>query len=294
MKPLENEKAMPPEEEKTQSIQDENINAKDQNPEWHFDAGKLKTNEIPFSGDAVLARIPKIPGRINRRNHPDTNTVYIVLIPERHYDPETKQTTKKRVIIGTDAAPAFPGMMIPNETYYQYFDHDGNWIAGEGEADPELTGSLKRQAAAKKQQEKLVEEANRSKAEKMAEAEQENREASEQPGKRKQDLKSIVARRIKSQQHFDYLYKVFLDYNSAVSMQVRKKPHLFMTLYQVIRINQVLSELQILFAGTELSPYLKLADIPESGDDEYIPPTYGDMDMILKPYYRAITAFLYH
>ena len=294
MKLQENEKEMVPEAEKPKNPEGGIESAVSSSPDWYFDAGKLKTNEIPFSGDTVLVKIPQIPGRINRRKQPESNTTFIVLIPERHYDPETKQTTKKRVIIGTDAAPAFPGMMIPNETYYQYFDHDGNWIAGENNADPALTGSMKRQAAAKKQLAKLLEEANRSKAEKMAEAEQENREPSEQPQRHKQDLKTIVARRIKSEQHFDYLYRVFLDYNAAVTQQVRKKPYLFMTLYQVIRINQVLSELQILFAGTEMSPYLKLADIPESGNDEYIPPTYGDMDMILKPYYRAISAFLYH
>ena len=293
MKPQENGEAMPVEKEKNQSMQGENISSKGQSPDWYFDAGRLKTNEIPFSGDSVLVKIPQIPGRINRRNQPESNTTFIVLIPERHYDPETKQTSKKRVIIGTDAAPAFPGMMIPNETYYQYFDHDGNWIAGENDADPALTGSMKRQAAAKKQLAKLIEEANRSKAEKTAETEQENPESSEQPKKRKQDLKTIVARRIKSEQHFDYLYRVFLDYNATVTQQVRKRPFLPMTLYQVIRINQILSELQILFAGTEMSPYLKLADIPENGDDEYIPPTYGDMDMILKPYYRAINVFLY-
>ena len=292
MKPQENEKAGP-EAEKAKIPEGEKISPESSGPAWYFDASRLKTNEIPFSGDTVLAKIPQIPGRINRRNQPESNTTFIVLIPERHYDPETKQTTKKRVIIGTDAAPAFPGMMIPNETYYQYFDHDGNWIAGENDADPAITGSLKKQAAAKKQLAKLIEEANRNKAEKMAEEEQENREPSEQPQNRKQDLKTIVARRIKSEQHFDYLYRVFLDYNATVTQQVRKKPFLPMTLYQVIRINQILSELQILFAGTEMSPYLKLADIPENGDDEYIPPTYGDMDMILKPYYRAINVFLY-
>ena len=292
MKAQENEKAGW-EAEKAKISEDEKITPESSDQAWYFDAGKLKTNEIPFSGDTVLAKIPQIPGRINRRNQPESNTTFIVLIPERHYDPETKQTSKKRVIIGTDAAPAFPGMMIPNETYYQYFDHDGNWIAGENDADPALTGSLKKQAAAKKQQAKLIEEVNRSKAERMTEAELENREPSEQPQRRKQDLKAIVARRIKSEQHFDYLYRVFLDYNATVTQQVRKRPFLSMTLYQVIRINQILSELQILFAGTEMSPYLKLADIPESGDDEYIPPTYGDMDMILKPYYRAISVFLY-
>jgi len=292
MKAQENEKAAR-EAEKAKIPEDEKISPESSGPAWYFDASRLKTNEIPFSGDTVLVKIPQIPGRINRRNQPESNTTFIVLIPERHYDPETKQTTKKRVIIGTDAAPAFPGMMIPNETYYQYFDHNGNWIAGENDADPALTGSLKKQAAAKQQRAKLIEEANRSKAERMTEAEPENRDIPEQPKKSKQDLKSIVARRIKSEQHFDYLYRVFLDYNAAVTQQVRKKPYLPMTLYQVIRINQVLSELQILFAGTEMSPYLKLADIPESGDDEYIPPTYGDMDMILKPYYRAINVFLY-
>lgn len=40
-------------------------------------------------------------------------------------------------------------------------------------------------------------------------------------------------------------------------------------------------------------PYLKPADIPESGDKEYIPTTYGDMDMIFYPFRCAISLFLY-
>ena len=43
-----------------------------------------------------------------------------------------------------DAAPAFPGMMIPNESYYRYFDHQGNWISPESETDPEFKNALKK------------------------------------------------------------------------------------------------------------------------------------------------------
>ena len=259
------------------------------NPIWYFDTKKLKTNEIPFGGDQVLAKIPEISGWISRRNNPENNTTFIALILEKHYNPETKQTTKKRTIIGTVAAPAFPGMMIPNESYYKYFDHLGNWIAPEIETDPELLNALKERNAAREEQ-RAVEAAERSKVQKMAESEQENLNASEEPA---QDMRSIVSKRIKSPLHFDYLRMVFLDYNAAVAQQVKKKPYVPMTLYQVLRINEILSELQTIFAGTSVSPYLKLAEVPENADDESNPLTYGDMDMILKPYYRAINAFLY-
>jgi len=259
-------------------------------PIWYFDAKKLRTNEIPFGGDQVLAKIPEIPGWISRRNNPENNTTFIVLILEKHYNPETRQTSKKRTIIGTDAAPAFPGMMIPNESYYKFFDHLGNWIAPEIETDPELIKALKEWTTAREKQRKTVEAAERSKAQKMTESEQENRNTPEEPA---QDMRSIVSQHIKSPQHFDYLRMIFLDYNAAVSQQVKKKPHVPMTLYQVLRINEILSELQTIFAGTSVSPYLKLAEVPEDADDESNQLTYGDMDMILKPYYRAINAFLY-
>ena len=173
--------------------------------------------------------------------------------------------------------------------YYKYFDHLGNWIAPEIETDPELLNALKERNAAREEQ-RAVEAAERSKVQKMAESEQENLNASEEPA---QDMRSIVSKRIKSPLHFDYLRMVFLDYNAAVAQQVKKKPYVPMTLYQVLRINEILSELQTIFAGTSVSPYLKLAEVPENADDESNPLTYGDMDMILKPYYRAINAFLY-
>ena len=69
----------------------------------HFDPDKLKTNEIEC-GDAVLAKIPNLPGRISRRNkqNGDYTTRYIELILEHSYDKGKKQSRNKRVIIGTD------------------------------------------------------------------------------------------------------------------------------------------------------------------------------------------------
>ena len=255
-----------------------------------FDIHQVKDNEVPIGGGQVAAKIPEIPGWISRRNNPEVNTTSIELVTERHYIPETRQFRKKRISIGMDAAPGYPGMMIPNENYYRYFDPEGNWILSENETDPELMDAIKKAEAARQEaKRKAAEEAERSKKQKMAEEEKQT-QAQEQP----RTLKSIVASHIQSAQQFDYLRMVFLDYDALVSSQVRKRPYVPMTLYQVVRINEILSELQLLFAGTTMARYLKLAEIPDN-PMEYkdMPVTYGDMDVILKPYHRAINAFLY-
>ena len=288
-------------------------------PDWPFDAKRLKNNEHAFDGNHQMVKIPAIPGRITRRNYPEGNTTAVELILERKYNPETRQTRKKRVSIGTDAAPAFPGMMYANENYYKYFDPQGNWIFPESETDPELTNALKKWNDAREEQRKAEEAAERNGGQKMKVSAQENKsmdettkeksetaeqesetpertsekEVEKRPEKQPRDMRSIVLKHIESPQQFDYLRMVFLDYNAAVTQQVKKRPYVPMTLYQVLRINQILSELQVIFAGTSMSPYLQLAVVPENADEKYIPLTYGDMDMIMKPYYRAINAFLY-
>ena len=95
----------------------------------HFDPRRLKTNEIEC-GDAVLAKIPNLPGKISRRNRQngDFTTRYIELILEHSYDKEKKQSRNKRVIIGTDVSHIYRGMMIINEKYHDYFDKQGNLI----------------------------------------------------------------------------------------------------------------------------------------------------------------------
>ena len=271
----------------------------EKDPIWHFDATKLKTNEILFE-DTVLAKIPEIPGRINRRKRPETDVTYIEMVLERHYDPVSRQTRKKRISIGTDAAPAFPGMMLPNEAYYRYFDHDGDWIGPEAETDPEMKNILEKWKAARKARQKATGAPERSGEEgtmRSEEAEEYRSQNTEGPEENEdaedQAMRQEAARKARAKAHLKYLQMLFLDYHGIVSIQAKKKPQLLMTVYQVVQINELLTELKRFFEGTDMYPYLKVVEIPKEIDGDLAPVTYGDMAILLKPYYRAMNALMY-
>ena len=94
----------------------------------HFDADKLKENEIIQPNGVVLAKIPKIENRIYRRSPSDRSETYIELLTDYEKDPETGKTVAKKTIIGTDLAGLLDGMMLINERYHEYFDRKGNLI----------------------------------------------------------------------------------------------------------------------------------------------------------------------
>jgi len=82
--------------------------------------GLEKSNKVKL-GDGYLVRIPKIQGRINRIKRDDRT--YVEYIYERGYDPETKQSRNKKVLIGTILSE-YPGALLPNDNYTEYFDVD--------------------------------------------------------------------------------------------------------------------------------------------------------------------------
>ncbi len=265
----------------TDSDRKERIRAGEYSEASAFDASKLEKNEIPYM-DTVLVRIPAIPGRITRRNRPETGTISIELVTERHYDPTTRQTRRKRVSIGADAErQSFPGMMIPNENYYQYFDHDGNWIVPESETDPEM-----REALTKGRAELETEEMENNEEEEM------EFPADEEDGSMEQEAEE----RVRQQEHFAFLYNVFQDYLSSVEEQAKKRPYQTMTFYQVRKYNELLQELKEYFANTDLEEYLTLAEMPEDADEaenSMTSFTYGDMNILLVPYSRAVLLLKY-
>ena len=95
-----------------------------------FSADQLKGNEVEC-GCGTLAKIPQIKGLIsfkNRENEFGRVTRYVELITERRYDKEKKQSRNKRVCIGIDISHIYPGMMIINEKYHNYFNKNGDLI----------------------------------------------------------------------------------------------------------------------------------------------------------------------
>ena len=82
--------------------------------------GLEKSNKVKL-GDGYLVRIPKIQGRINRIKRDDRT--YVEYIYERGYDPETKQSRNKKVLIGTILSE-YPNALLPNDNYTEFFDID--------------------------------------------------------------------------------------------------------------------------------------------------------------------------
>ena len=82
--------------------------------------GLEKSNKVKL-GDGYLVRIPKIQGRINRIRRDDRT--YVEYIYERGYDPETKQSRNKKVLIGTILSE-YPNALLPNDNYTEFFDID--------------------------------------------------------------------------------------------------------------------------------------------------------------------------
>ena len=100
----------------------------DPSKRWQkFSAEQLKGNEVQC-GCETLAKIPPIKGLISyksRKNDYGKVTRYVELITERRYDKEKKQSRNKRICIGIDVSHIFPGMMIINEKYHDYFTTSG-------------------------------------------------------------------------------------------------------------------------------------------------------------------------
>ena len=122
-----------------------------------FDVNKLQENEIDYGNGTVLAKIPVIPNHIYKRREKDRSKVYIELVLGRSYDEASKQTRNRKVIIGTDAAGLFDGMMVINEKYREYFDKDGRII------NEELKRTLAKEAREKEKKKQKSEAAKREK-----------------------------------------------------------------------------------------------------------------------------------
>lgn len=89
-----------------------------------FDPDKLPGNEIVQGNNGhPIVKIPKTPNRITIRKDG-----YVELILCRSYDKEAKQSRNKKTIIGSCANRILPGMMLANDTYYEYYNIQGTMM----------------------------------------------------------------------------------------------------------------------------------------------------------------------
>lgn len=116
-----------------------------------FDPDKLTVNEIEQAGGTIIAKIPRIQGRITRRKKNNSDEYYIELILSSRYDPESKQNRNKKVIIGTDISYYLRGMMMANDQYHEYFNSYGDVL-------PHILAQWAEEDREKRKAEKLAEQ----------------------------------------------------------------------------------------------------------------------------------------
>lgn len=272
-----------------------------------FTASQLKANEIQW-GDATLAKIPQIPGRISRKNvksgYGDRVTRYVELILEKGYDREKQQSRNKRRTIGIDISHIYDGMMIINKNYHKYFDREGNLIwrpeATEKHPDPDKQNTEAEQQsgaapepqpdpdvpdepAAQKPEPDIPDEPTES----VMNIDSNNQELNPEDEEIQQELNNQK----REQDHLDFLGSMLYRYQEAIQEQAKKRPDKLLTVYQIRKINKVLKELKDYFETTDISDYLELAEEPEDGNPSETGMTYADMEILLYAYTTTLSDF---
>lgn len=289
----------------------------------HFSADRLKGNEIR-NGDVILAKIPKIPGLISRRTKKDGSyaITYIELILSHSYDKDKKQSRNKRVIIGTESR-AFPGMMIINDKYHNYFDTKGNlvWQPEEKMKEPkkptEEKEPTKQQQQAKQQdkqeQPKQTEQITLPQNQPGLPAEQDRlteQEPEEADGDdwdedyddmdEEDEFVQMLNQTQRKKDRVEFLNSILIEYKNTIDEQAKRRPDKPLTLYQIRRINELLAELKELLSEYDTGTYLQLAEEPEENNPNtadntnHKSVTYADMAIILSVFYCTMFSYRTH
>lgn len=338
----------------------------------HFSADRLKANEIEC-GDAILAKIPKMEGLISRRKKQNGNlvTTYVELILSRTYDKDKKQSRNKRVIIGIDVSHVYPGMMMINDKYHDYFDRDGNltYTPGQPKEETDTTQTQnhnpnnnpknnpnKNQPQPDNTLQDLVQtntaialqfQAETTDTEQPQPTNQTQSQSQLNPTSPPFDEPAIhellntfkdtlLAQSLTQQQtaegdkhldhekdkatdseeetidleedeeymaamretqhrkdRLDYLNSLLIHYSTVFDEQAKRKPDKPVTLYQVRRVNALLSEIREKLSNYENQAELLLAEEPVPNSDTP-PMTNLDMSILLGSYYCTLQAYRLH
>ena len=253
-----------------------------------FSADKLKGNEIEC-GSEVLAKIPNIPGKISRKNvrNGDYVTHYITFVTERVYDPEKHQNRNKKVIIGVDISHIYDGMMIVNDRYYDFFDHDGKLIwRGEEEEKNETAVTTETED---------VEDGNVGDSSLVSQSEtaktvplcpRENVDLFPEEEDSDEEILEELEQERREKDRLEFLSNVLSMYREEVEEQARKRPEAEMTPYQIQRINELLQELKDFFGKYDIEGYLKLI-----GEGEVEGGNVWDVMMVLAAYRCCLSSY---
>ncbi len=288
-----------------------------------FRPGMLPRRMIRMSNDTSLVIVPVLPGRIRIRKDG-----YVELILESHYDKETKQSRNKKLIIGNDASGFLPGMMTPNDNYFEHFDANGRLFNDpmlktlDGEEPktkkekPEQTETetkaqpTKQPSNAAKQNpqtdrpkpegkptEPITNDTLQQKMRELREKERQLNQRERELGEWQQELEKkeealFFQEEETEKDHVQILSYMLESYQETVGNQAKKKPDAPMTLKQIRTINELLSEFKAILAGCETEDYLHLAEEPDPATNT-LGTTNGEMALLLSAYQYTVHAYRY-
>ena len=215
-----------------------------------FSADELSGNEVQWEGE-TLAKIPELPGLISRKKRKDDyghETGYIELITERRYDREKRQSRNKRVCIGTDFSHIFPGMMLVNKRYHEFFDSAGNLKEGIQHSAASMRNAERKEKSMENHDERIQEELDR-----------------------EAHLKDQIR----------FLESMLDKYRYIVDEYIPKKAGNPVSKYQIRRVNELLKDIRYVMQEFEFTEYLQLAEEPEEDEERM---TYGDLAVLLQGY----------
>lgn len=287
----------------------------------HFSADKLEVNEIR-NGDQILAKIPKISGMISRRTKKDGNfvTTYIELIISHTYDKDKKQSRNKRVIIGTDISHIFPGMMVINDKYHDYFDTKGNLIAKTREENPKDQSTKDKNQEDKTPQD-ITPTDNDPKGERQTEKAEPMEQPQSQPNPQTEpkenededdwdeddedleeddEIRQMLQKSQYKRDRTEYLNSLLIEYKTTIDEQAKRRPDKPLTLYQIRRINELLAEVMDILSDYDTGTFLRLAEEPTEDNTDTKentnkqPITYADMAILLSAFYCTMFSYRTH
>ena len=278
-------------------------------------------------GNDTYVRIPRIPGRISLRKDG-----YVELILEKYYDKEARQSRNRKVIIGIDNGVLPGLMVTNDNyfNYFDARGNLVEAVKKIPEADPVPAKKDEAPADAEAQDDGSTladadnpiqlnvptNEAEETTTPKQTESPMNAREdtldlrearlrlreiqmdAREKELDEREEELAVAEDQLyikageAERDHIKLLSFILDSYRETIGIQARKKPDQPMTPGQIRTINELLTEFQTFFRGSDTEDYLHLA---EEGNPETDTPatTNGEMSLLLSVYGHTANAYLY-
>ena len=247
-------------------------------------------------GDTILVRYPNV-NNVSTLKANKQGVRRVQYIYEQWYDPEIHQCRNRKTSIG-QMSEEFPGAMIPNERYKQYFnmetglplsrDEQNSTSADFQNPETEETGER-----AKAELQKTVEryginseEAFSAAADYLHQLLPENKDTVME--NHNNDIQDLYSQTRKKKQRLDSLGSILGAISETIDMLAKKYPDDLIGTYKARKINEILSEIKHHYLGSGYEEFLELIKEPEEvkkdGETYVTGMSYSDVQILLDHY----------